>query len=45
MEWYNWNRENLKLYLQVLTVTSKCVKIQYSENIVYNFQLGADVSL
>lgn len=43
MKWYNWNNDNKKMYLKFLTVASKPVKINYSENLSLNFELAAKV--
>ncbi|KAJ3656994.1 hypothetical protein Zmor_016030 [Zophobas morio] len=40
LKWYNWNKENKKIYLIMLSNQMVPFKIKFSENIAVNYKLG-----
>ncbi|KAJ3662043.1 hypothetical protein Zmor_006410 [Zophobas morio] len=43
VSWYHWNITNKKIYLILLTNSSRVYKIKYTENISLNHKLGLQV--
>ncbi|KAJ3644141.1 hypothetical protein Zmor_026813 [Zophobas morio] len=41
--WYYWNNSNQKYYLIFMMVASKPLKIKFSSNIVFNYDLGLKI--
>ncbi|XP_015840018.1 uncharacterized protein LOC107398952 [Tribolium castaneum] len=41
--WYCWNNANQKYYFNIYTMASKASKIKITENVSFNYQLGASV--
>ncbi|RZC31769.1 hypothetical protein BDFB_012074, partial [Asbolus verrucosus] len=39
-DWHDWNKENKKIYLIILSVAQKPYQIEFSESMLINYQLG-----
>jgi hypothetical protein len=44
LDWYCWNSENKKIYLTFLTNAQKIFKMEFSESLSINYELGVSVS-
>jgi hypothetical protein len=43
LDWYCWNSENKKIYLIFLTKAQKIFKMEFSESVSINYELGVSV--
>lgn len=44
-DWYYWNDKNKKIYLLHLLKSEKPYKLQYSQNVSVNYELGVSVGI
>ncbi|KAJ3664106.1 hypothetical protein Zmor_008299 [Zophobas morio] len=44
LSWYRWNEENRKIYLMFTIVCQKPLRIEFSENMIVGYSLGAEVA-
>lgn len=45
VNWYNWNENNKKTFLILLTNADQILKFKYSENISLNYIMGLQVKV
>ncbi|KAJ3664103.1 hypothetical protein Zmor_008298 [Zophobas morio] len=44
LSWYRWNQENRKIYLMFTIVCQNPLRLEFSENMVVDYSLGAQVA-